>query len=621
MSIALFAVHSDSELTDCRIQYINMLLQCVDEVLVITTNAAHTVDINGARIMHHPNLGLDFGLWKAGLSSLTREYTFMILANDGCTIVRPLIDSVNKMRLKQFSGYTDSFDHKHHIQSYFLTFSGRAVKLLLAFFQTFNPFGMSRDDIIHKGEIGLSQYMREHKIAIDAMYPWKSINVKPKFSNSSWFHYEELMQMGCPLLKRKRHEKKVIASVKVFILAFNSKSFDIAQKTALKFTWAEAYLLKPMTPSTALWEHSFFLDMPDCTTDYIGILGYKCETRSNLIALDKRIREGLTCDVLHLNLTNVAIDKGYSKGHPHFKTIWKDVLEPLSMPITQASEAYYSHFLCRRNIMEQYASTIKSLSKTLLAHPLILHNAMYPGTLSKDMLKASCGVEWYPHTPFLLERFMVPYFVSQGYCVESLTKLKVLGNPTAKNKIVPYEAPCEAEVRNVVHKNVVHDCCIMTVSNVPSQVLKATPCGSLMPALESALSAHAAALIVADNKVMCASEVTLLKAIKEATEHAESWDFASFAPSLSMEFLASPFTMHATEGKRVSENYFLNNNNFYFETFMVSKRGLQLLQKEGLRAINCQNTWVFRFALVSKRGQNMQRVTLELGKLWKASKQ
>jgi hypothetical protein len=566
--------------------------------------------------MYCPNSGLDFGLWKRALQNIGEDTTFLVVCNDGCTLTKPLQSACDTLRAFEFGGLTDSYDIKYHLQSYFLTFTKRAIPLVKTFFKSFEPYAMNRDTIIRQGEVGLSQFMLSNDIAPQPLYPWKKLTSKPLLSNSSWFHFDELQILGCPLLKRKRHPKK--PTCRVFILAYDAQSFGIAKKISNTYKWAEAYMLKPMTPATALWEHSFFLDIPEFTEDYVGILGYKCSLRVNLSSLDKVIRDGLQGDVIHCNVSEKTVAQGTSQAHPFFNAVWNDVLAPFAYPASQARESFFSHFVAKRDVMQAYAETIKRISPTLLSHPHILDNANYFGKLKPDFLLKACGVPWYPHTPFLLERFPLPHFMKQGLDIRSLNSSFSSPPRRSVQEIKP-------KIQTLVD---ISGCACISLSNTPSQVLRAPPCGNLMEALKEFLLVKDAVFVVAENMVLTSNESTLLSAIKEATASAADWDFACVGPDITIETRASKYNnnLSTATGHRKSTNFFTYTTctPFTFENaYMVSKRGLEVIHKHGLKAaFNNATVWINRFLMVSTReGLNNSRITLELKKHWTNAKQ
>lgn len=119
-------------------------------------------EFSGKRVLVRQNYGKDFGGFSDAMSIVPKEFTGkLVFQND--SLVGPLYDSdfVQKFinTAGEFVGVTESFTHRYHLQSSFLTFSGNGLVKLRKFFEHVYKIYNFRANIIHLGEIGLTQFL------------------------------------------------------------------------------------------------------------------------------------------------------------------------------------------------------------------------------------------------------------------------------------------------------------------------------------------------------------------------------------------------------------------------------------------------------------------------------
>jgi len=174
-----------------------------------------------ADILLRENHGLDFGSWQHGLARLPvgTQLDELLLAND--SVFGPLSDlQAARRRMVRagadFWGITDSLQHDWHLQSYFLCFGAAVLRseAFAAFWR--QPFsGRSRDEIIRKGEIGLSQQLTRAGFRGAALCPVRSVAKmhgrrarmpaeRLLHANPTHFFWETLIRdCGCPFIKKE----------------------------------------------------------------------------------------------------------------------------------------------------------------------------------------------------------------------------------------------------------------------------------------------------------------------------------------------------------------------------------------------------------------------------------
>ena len=124
-------------------------------------------------IIERENKCPDFGSWKAGLSMLDwgKNLNSVLLTND--SVFGPLADLNNIISFMKDKydvwGMSDNYEIDYHLQSYFLYFNKGAIAS-----DTFRNFwknvdlSATKDDVIHKYEIGLSRLFRKTNFTLGA---------------------------------------------------------------------------------------------------------------------------------------------------------------------------------------------------------------------------------------------------------------------------------------------------------------------------------------------------------------------------------------------------------------------------------------------------------------------
>jgi len=125
------------------------------------------------------NIGYDFGSWAAGLLILKdalADVDETLLINDSSILLKDVEEILDRVRDVKCDivGLTDSYESKHHLQSYFL-WLGRSVcksPYLISFMMNFS-FSSEKDIVILEGELGFTEFFRKAGFSIKALvsYP------------------------------------------------------------------------------------------------------------------------------------------------------------------------------------------------------------------------------------------------------------------------------------------------------------------------------------------------------------------------------------------------------------------------------------------------------------------
>ena len=227
--LILFAVHNtENYFTEVQLNYVEQLLALPPEktIYILTTGKnmiKPTKWLDSVIIIEDKNINRDFGLWWRAINNnnlnlkdklKNGEYKKLLLANDSCEITRPLINVYLNMFNCEFWGICDSMQVSHHLQSYFLFFSGTdSINCFLNFVEL-NPFGEGKEmiirQIINKYEVGLSTFMISRKFFINVAYSHKMFDVQQNSENQSHSFHKELQLLGCPLRKLKRRDDNYV---------------------------------------------------------------------------------------------------------------------------------------------------------------------------------------------------------------------------------------------------------------------------------------------------------------------------------------------------------------------------------------------------------------------------
>lgn len=135
-----------------------------------------------AAIMIRQNVGYDFGAWREGLArlALPRPDTEMvIIANDSVYgPVRPLADVLSHIDFSTADvwGCTDTWQHRYHLQSYFMAFSPAVLRspVWQAFWQGVRPT-WSKNWLIRLYEVGLTQSLLKAGFNCQAIWPYQTL--------------------------------------------------------------------------------------------------------------------------------------------------------------------------------------------------------------------------------------------------------------------------------------------------------------------------------------------------------------------------------------------------------------------------------------------------------------
>jgi hypothetical protein len=135
-----------------------------------------------AGILIRRNVGYDFGGWRDAIDTLDlprHDTEEIIIANDSvCGPFLPLEPMLLRLDYTAADvwGLTDSWQHRYHLQSYFIAFGPRAIRspVFKRFWSTVIP-APSKIFIIRRYEVGLTQALLEADLKVSALWPYETL--------------------------------------------------------------------------------------------------------------------------------------------------------------------------------------------------------------------------------------------------------------------------------------------------------------------------------------------------------------------------------------------------------------------------------------------------------------
>lgn len=218
--VCVFAAYSSQlRLTDAVVEYIDTLAANGVEVVLCIAIDDPTLpfDLNNlssaSGVLLRGNGGYDFATWSAGLRLLPEIWGArrVFLANDSMFVLPGLMpDFLERMRSQDadFVGVTESFDHAHHVQSYFVMFQGEALQntRLKDYFRNL-PILKTKKEVIQEFELTLlSRAISDFGLSNKTLYPMGELFPEARqeeYGNLNITHtyWDYLVSHGFPFVK------------------------------------------------------------------------------------------------------------------------------------------------------------------------------------------------------------------------------------------------------------------------------------------------------------------------------------------------------------------------------------------------------------------------------------
>jgi len=209
-------------------------------------------------------------------------------------------------------------------------------------------------------------------------------------------------------------EKKIrelLTNVRIYILCHTQERFESAHEIYEEYKWAVPIRMKYQDYT---FENAFWKQLGEIKNDWLGLemigtLSYTAKKKSNLNKIDRIINDRNSWSTGYFNFRDNGSE--LASCHPHLLEISTDVCTSLGRLLP--SVAYCNYWMCTPHKMIEFIHWFETkLKPAVVSHPLSMTDAQYTqGKLSQSELLQLCGVPYYPHVPFVMERLNKLFFV------------------------------------------------------------------------------------------------------------------------------------------------------------------------------------------------------------------
>jgi len=210
--------------------------------------------------------------------------------------------------------------------------------------------------------------------------------------------------------------------IQIFIICFSKETIEKAKQIYARYEWAYPILVpdvnNPIFENYAFVNYHTVLEpLVKDSTQYVGTMSHRAYQKINLTKVNEFIHQEAfkKYDVANFCVLSKDLKQGrFCNTHPHFQRIWHETLQKYASS-KDCKESIFNYWIAKKDLFEEYCDALKNtIVPDLMKNPLAMSNAFYSGTMRVDNLMSLCGVPWYPHAPFLLERFSWAYFQHKG---------------------------------------------------------------------------------------------------------------------------------------------------------------------------------------------------------------
>jgi rhamnosyltransferase len=202
------------------IHYLGELAKVSSRVMFVSTSRLTDRELSKVRpmcekVLLRNNVGYDFGMWQKALEdrSILQASDELVVTNSSLFgPLHPLCPIFDRMSAEpcHFWGMTDNFEHRWHLQSYFLVFKKPvlASESFARFWTSVLPY-RNKGQIILSYEVGLTSFLVDEGFVGQAMVPthsWAGRFERARMDvarrhNPTLFYADRLLARGMPFVK------------------------------------------------------------------------------------------------------------------------------------------------------------------------------------------------------------------------------------------------------------------------------------------------------------------------------------------------------------------------------------------------------------------------------------
>jgi len=205
-------------------------------------------------------------------------------------------------------------------------------------------------------------------------------------------------------------------NIKIYILCHDQTALESSNFKYSNYYWANPILMKYQDASfeNAFWKQLLEIKDEWINCEMVGTLSSKFDIKINPNLINHIIYHRKYNTIFHSFITGIS-NVRTSKSilvHPNFLKIWNDIIKDLNLKDTV--EIFCNYWICNPQCMEKFLDWFLNKAYNLvLSHPLIMTNSNYHyKSLNEEQLTKLCGVPYYPHLPFILERLNPCFFIN-----------------------------------------------------------------------------------------------------------------------------------------------------------------------------------------------------------------
>ncbi len=207
------------------LHYLTALRQSGCSVLFVTNSehmqpeALEALRLICDGILIRRNIGYDFGAMREGIEHFQLPHNgteMLIIVNDSVYgPFSPLDDILKRVDfdIADIWGVTDSWQHRYHLQSFFLIAGMRAMRdpAWAKFWARVRPVA-SKLWIIRRYEVGFTQWMLRHRLRCAAIWPYSSLIRSAETDFSILSEPSDLTRLADPLTNRRKQQAMLLRS-------------------------------------------------------------------------------------------------------------------------------------------------------------------------------------------------------------------------------------------------------------------------------------------------------------------------------------------------------------------------------------------------------------------------